>query len=114
MNRSYKMIDRVLKCALAAFLILAIADVGSLRAQTNVNALVRGTVTDSSGGVIAGAAIRITNTGTGAARTVMTDDQGRYTVSDLLIGGYEVQSSASGFQTAVHKGITPRLPALNI
>jgi hypothetical protein len=100
------MTDRVLRCALAAFLILAIADAGSLRAQTNVNALIRGTVTDISGGVIAGAAIRITNTGTGAARTVMTDGQGRYTVSDLPIGDYEVQSSASGFQTAVHKGIT--------
>src|SRR5260370_33503086 len=101
MNRSSKMTDSVLRCALAAFLILAIADASSLRAQTNVNALIRGTVTDISGGVIAGAAIRITNTGTGAARTVMTDGQGRYTVSDLPIGDYEVQSSASGFQPAV-------------
>lgn len=98
--------SRNFKVTFGVFLLLAIADLRPLGAQTNVNAMIRGTVTDSSGGVIAGAEVRINNTGTGAARTMMTDGQGRYTVSDLLIGDYEVQASAAGFQTAVHKGIT--------
>jgi hypothetical protein len=98
--------SRKSKITFGVFLLLAIAGAPRLDAQTNVNAMIRGTITDSSGGVIAGAAVRITSTGTGAARTTMTDDQGRYAVSDLLIGDYEVQASASGFQTAVHKGIT--------
>lgn len=76
-----------------------------LNAQAS-NATIVGTVTDSSGATISGATILVKNAGTGISQNTTSDPQGRYRVSDLVIGEYEVQSSNPGFQTVVHKGIT--------
>jgi len=70
------------------------------------NSQVLGTVTDSSGAVIANAAIQVRNVSTGVTRTTASDSQGRYVVPDLLVGDYEVQASVQGFQTTVRRGIT--------
>jgi hypothetical protein len=70
------------------------------------NATISGTVVDSSGAVMAEAAVQVKNIGTGSTQSTTTDDQGRYRVPDLVIGEYEVQAAKSGFQTVVHKGIT--------
>ena len=70
------------------------------------NAALLGTVTDSSGAVVANAVVQVTNTATGVKQTVKTDSQGRYTAADLIVGTYEAQASAAGFQTTVRKGIT--------
>ena len=52
-----------------------------------------GTVTDSSGGSIAGATVRITNQGTAISREFKADEQGRYAAPDLPIGTYDVEVS---------------------
>lgn len=70
------------------------------------NATLLGTVTDVSGAVVPGASVQVTNTATGVRQTVKTDSQGRYTAVDLIPGSYEVQASATGFQTVVRSGIT--------
>jgi hypothetical protein len=70
------------------------------------NATILGTVTDSSGAVIAGAAVQVRNISTGVTRATVSDNQGRYNVPDLIVGDYEVQASISGFQTVVRRGIT--------
>ena len=67
---------------------------------------ISGTVTDSTGAVLVGAAVQIKNAGTGVSQNTLTDSQGRYTVPDLPIGSYDVQATASGFQTGIHRGIT--------
>ncbi len=77
-----------------------------LHAQGAASATLLGTVTDSSGAVIANASVEVKNVGTGIVQRVTSDAQGRYTAPDLLIGNYEVQASAPGFQTVVRKGIT--------
>ena len=77
-----------------------------LNAQGATSATILGTATDSSGAVIANAAIEVRNISTGSLQKVTTDGQGRYTVPDLLVGNYEVQAGAPGFQTVIHKGIT--------
>ena len=69
-------------------------------------ATILGTITDPSGAVIADATVQVTNTGTGNVHSVTTDPQGRYSVSNLDIGDYEVQVSKAGFNATVHKGIT--------
>ena len=69
-------------------------------------AQISGTVRDSSGGVVPGAAITIRNTGTGISRALQSDAQGRYVAPDLSIGSYEVQVGSAGFQTQVRAGIT--------
>jgi hypothetical protein len=87
---------------LALFLI---SGAGQISAQTQ-NASISGTVADSTGAVIAEAAVQVRNVGTGIVQTTATDPQGRYRVPDLVIGEYEVQAAKGGFQTVVHQGIT--------
>jgi hypothetical protein len=56
-----------------------------------------GTVSDPSGGVVAGATVTVTNTGTGVSRQTSTDSKGYYQVLELPIGRYEVAAEAPGF-----------------
>lgn len=66
---------------------------------------ISGTVTDSSGGAVAGASIAVRNTQTGVVTPVQTNPQGRYTAPDLVVGTYNVQARMTGFKTQVHSGI---------
>src|SRR3989442_688120 len=54
-------------------------------AQGGVNATVRGTVTDSSGGVLPGVSVDLSNVGTGAKRETTTDARGGYLVAGLRL-----------------------------
>jgi len=65
-----------------------------------------GTVTDSSGAVVAGAKIQATNIGTNAVQTTLSDAEGRYRIPALPAGTYDVQTESTGFQTSLRKGIT--------
>ncbi|HWP85962.1 MAG TPA: TonB-dependent receptor, partial [Terriglobia bacterium] len=67
---------------------------------------VSGTVRDSSGAVLPGTTIQIHNTGTGVARTVVTDVRGYYTAPNLTPGVYDLTALLSGFQTEVRRGLT--------
>ncbi len=67
---------------------------------------ISGTVADASGAAIAEAAVQVKNVGTGIARTVQSDDQGRYRAPELGIGDYEISASRMGFSTEVRTGIT--------
>jgi hypothetical protein len=64
-----------------------------------------GTVTDSSGASVPGTVVTVTSTDTGSVRTVQTDAQGRYDVSDLDTGNYSVQTSMQGFASQTQKGV---------
>ena len=68
-------------------------------------ATINGTVTDPSGGAVAGAKIEATNLGTNATQTTVTDSAGRFSVADLPVGTYNVQASTAGFKTVVESGI---------
>src|SRR5712691_7741834 len=103
MSRNPKVNGWDLNCVLIILITLAAAGISRLEAQTNVNALIQGTVMDPSGGVLPGATVQVRNIGTGLTRSAATDSQGRYTATDLLIGDYEVEATLAGFQTAVHK-----------
>jgi len=69
-------------------------------------AIILGTVTDTTGAAIAGAAVQVKNVGTGQILATQSDPQGRYTIPDLAVGSYELQASKDGFATLVHKGLT--------
>jgi hypothetical protein len=60
---------------------------------------IQGTVTDPNGAVIPGAEVTVTSPDTGLTRTLMTDDSGTYSVSELPIGVYRVIVKKSGFQS---------------
>ncbi len=70
-----------------------------------VNATLLGTVTDESGGVVAGAKITITEMKTGVVHSVTTNESGNYEIPDLAPGQYEVAAERQGFKKAVHSGV---------
>jgi hypothetical protein len=72
-------------------------------AQTNVGRI-SGTVADTSGGVIHGATIKVTNDATGLSRTAISDDSGFYLVTNLMPGEYSVSAEHQGFKKAQKTG----------
>jgi hypothetical protein len=59
---------------------------------------IRGTVTDQSGAVVAGADVTARNTGTGAVRNTTTSDSGAYSINDLQAGVYELSIKKPNFK----------------
>ena len=68
--------------------------------QTNEGRIL-GTVRDSSGGVIVGAKVTVTNTGKQISRELVTNGTGEYVAPDLEPGLYTVSAEAPGFKKAV-------------
>ena len=91
-----------LRMILAALVVLAAT---ALVAQT-FRGTILGTVTDASGAVVSGAAVKIHNANTGLDRTTQTSADGSYAVPELQIGTYTVTVSQSGFQTSVTNSVT--------
>ena len=67
-------------------------------AQTT-NGLMTGTITDSSGAVVAGAQVNVTNQGTSELRTTTTDSNGYYIIPQLPPGIYSISIKKQGFAT---------------
>ena len=76
-----------------------------LGAQTTSGEIV-GTVTDATGGVVAGATILVTNMDTGISVKATTDSSGNYVVTSLGIGRYSVTVEATGFKKSLHNDLT--------
>jgi hypothetical protein len=57
-----------------------------------------GTVRDSSGAALQGARVTLTNVGTAAVRTEVTDEDGNYAFRNIDVGVYAVAIKAQGFQ----------------
>jgi|CXWL01.1.fsa_nt_gi hypothetical protein len=72
-------------------------------AQSNTGTLV-GTVSDPSG-LVAGATVTITDDQTGKTRTVMTNAEGSFTLSQLDVGDYTVKVTATGHKTKTYSGV---------
>jgi hypothetical protein len=87
---------------LTAVLLYAVSAVWSQTATTGV---LRGTVADPSGEVIANADIQVTNEGTGEHRQVKSSTDGIYAVPLLPPGTYTVEAGAQGFAREVHRGV---------
>src|SRR3984957_16203497 len=64
-----------------------------------------GTVSDSSGAVIAAARIELANTETGAQRETLSDDQGRYSFAQMQPGTYKLTAQAVGFTPEILTGV---------
>ncbi|MBI4455456.1 MAG: TonB-dependent receptor [Acidobacteria bacterium] len=79
---------------------------GSLAFAQVTTGTIQGTIKDEQGAIIPGVEVTVINLDTGVARTVVTDDAGRYLASNLGLGSYEVRAVLAGFQTAVRRGIT--------
>lgn len=80
--------------------LLALACVSSLQAQVESGKIV-GTIKDSSGAIVAGAAVTVAETQTNAERKTTTSSQGEYVVTELKPGVYTVKAEREGFKKAV-------------
>ncbi len=65
-----------------------------------------GTVTDPSGGVIAGAKVTVTEVGTGFSRTVDTGGEGFFAIQNLRPSDYTIKVEAPGFRAYTRSGVT--------
>ncbi len=85
--------------ALFSYLMLLLSAL-PLRGQA-VKASLVGTITDSSGAVVPGADITITEVNTNFSRSATTNESGYYVFSNLNPGVYRVEAKLTGFKTAV-------------
>jgi len=63
-------------------------------------ATVLGTVRDSSGAIVPGATVTLTNTSTGITATAVSDEHGDYQFLNVRIGTYTVKAELQGFSVA--------------
>ena len=80
----------------SAILVSLLASSAALKAQ--FNAIVTGTVEDSTGAIIPGAAVTLTNTGTQQKYTVTSGDQGSFRFNELPPATYKLDVTATGFK----------------
>jgi hypothetical protein len=90
---------RSLKAFLGAlfFLLVALAAAPASIAQTGNSANVTGTVTDPSGGVVAGANVSVHNPVSGYERTTTTDASGNFSFANVPFNPYHLSVIAAGF-----------------
>ncbi len=74
-------------------------------AQDTSTATITGTVTDTSGAVVPGAAIEVLNQNTGLKTTTKSNAEGAFVVPELPIAVYTVNVSKEGFNTYSQTGI---------
>ena len=74
-------------------------------AQDTRTATLVGTVTDSTGAVVPGAKVTVTNTQTAFVATGQANAEGAYYIPFLAPGSYELTVEASGFKKYVRSGI---------
>ena len=71
---------------------------------------IEGSVIDDSGNPIGGAEVIITDTRTGATRTITTGADGKFNASNLVTGGpYTISANASGYEGQSAEGINTTL-----
>jgi carboxypeptidase family protein len=89
---------------LASVILVVSFSAGGVWAQ--VTASITGSVKDTSGAVVPGAAITAKGVERGLARTSETDSRGNYSLQSLPVGEYEISAEKPGFKQQVRTGIT--------
>ena len=97
--------------SLVSILLGAVLILGSVEAAfAQVDrAVLEGTVSDPSGGVIVGADVKLVAVETGLSEEGHTNSKGYYRVSGLPVGGYMVTITSAGFKTQVIEDIILRV-----
>ena len=98
--------------ALASLAVIGLMAPSDASAQA-VSGTILGTVKDTSGAVMPGATVTVTNTGTGFSRSVVTDTNGEYNAPSVPTGTYSVTAEITGFKkvskTNIHVGVDQRV-----
>lgn len=97
-----RLVKRLATIAVACLFSMLCA--GTLRAQETADIV--GTVTDTSGAVIPGATVTLTNIGTNIQQTTVTNSTGDFVFNLLQVGTYSVKVEAKGFKSFVAPNIS--------
>ena len=92
-----------LRAALLVAILIALLPAAT-RAQQTLGSI-NGTVTDTTGGVVQGATVKVHNVDTGLEQTATTKNDGSFSIVDLPIGTYSVTLTKGGFKTEVYSQI---------
>src|ERR1700736_6476840 len=98
-------VRQFLYCAMTSGMLIGCLPWAQLSAQV-VGATVSGTVVDVSGGATPNVRISIKNLATGIISNAQTNGVGFYIAPNLPAGNYELRTTAAGFATQVHSGIS--------
>jgi Carboxypeptidase regulatory-like domain len=71
-----------------------------------ITAAITGTVVDGAGAALNGATITVTDVDRGTVYDTKTSDSGRFNLSQVPIGTYDVKVEASGFETIIQSHLT--------
>jgi hypothetical protein len=80
-------------------------------AQAGSTAQISGSVKDSSGGVLPGVDVAVTQTDTGLKRNAITDAEGAYALPNLPPGPYRLDATLQGFRSYTQTGIVLQVGA---
>jgi hypothetical protein len=94
-------------CPWALTLLLAL--VAPAAQAQDFRGAVGGTVTDTTGAVLPGVAVTVTNVGTNVASSAFTDSKGLYQVRYLNSGVYDITARLDGFKTVARRGVEVRV-----
>ena len=83
-------------------------------AQSRASGEIRGTVLDTSGAAIPGAAITIQNTDTGVITKLTSDNTGVYDAASVDPGNYSVSFEKEGFKKTIKSNIVLHVEAITI
>jgi outer membrane receptor protein involved in Fe transport len=89
------------RIAVALLAVLCMAAAATAQTETG---RITGTVSDATGGILPGATVTAKSAGTGATRTVTTDNAGQFVFANLPPGPYEITAELSGFNPGTIKG----------
>src|SRR5262245_58380939 len=87
------------------FIVVLVAALSSGVIWAQATGQIHGTIHDQSGAAIPGADIKVTQTGTGLSRSVLSQEDGSYVLTNLPVGTYQLEVSLAGFATYVQAGI---------
>ena len=96
---------RRIKCLFLLGCIAAVVGSTALGQAVSVGAF-EGTITDTSGAVVAGATITATNKAISAERTATTDSSGYYRIAGINPGVYKIKIEAKGFTSQINEDVT--------
>jgi hypothetical protein len=90
--------------------LLAVLQAAAVFAQVPTGQI-SGRVTDTSGAVLPGVDVTVTQTSTGQVRTAVTNETGQYVIPSLPLGPYRLEATLQGFRTFAQEGITLQVNA---
>jgi hypothetical protein len=94
-----------LTCVSARTVLLALLLLPPLLTAQSQQAQLTGNITDSSGALVPGVQVTVTNIATADIRTTTSDEAGLYTVPLLDPGKYEIKIRKDGFRSVTRSGV---------